>query len=226
MARKGNPRGAVPAPFRQCQYVVGHALHDPPVLHLVPVPVVHVGDPALAVVLDPVHRVAAEAEPGYGAAVGAPQVVRRDLVLYIEFLAYIAHREADVARRASALPGEDEAGTRSSYDRLHRLREPNAVGLPVLGAGPSNLWIRRAGHSPPPVGNVLVAHVGDFAGALTRQEQCFERAADALIAEGRPECGNLGVAEYSFPPLGGVSLHSSTRVAAHHFLGNAPREHR
>ena len=54
-----------------------HGRHDPLVLVGVAVAVVNVGHRAGLVIGDPVHRVAAEAEPGDPRQAGAPQIVRR-----------------------------------------------------------------------------------------------------------------------------------------------------
>ena len=54
-----------------------HGRHDPLVLLRVAVAVVDVGHRAGPVIGDPVHRVAAEAEPGDPRQAGAPQIVRR-----------------------------------------------------------------------------------------------------------------------------------------------------
>ena len=51
--------------------------HDPLVLRRVAVAVVDVGHRTGLVIGDPVHRVAAEAEPGDPGQAGAPQIVRR-----------------------------------------------------------------------------------------------------------------------------------------------------
>ena len=55
-----NDRVSLRPPLRQRQYVVRRGFHDTPVLDLVLVAVVYIGDAALLVVLDPVHCVAAE----------------------------------------------------------------------------------------------------------------------------------------------------------------------
>src|SRR5262249_32954467 len=104
-----NNRASLQRPLCQRHDVVGHSFHDALVLRFISVPVVHVRDSAFAVVLYSVHCVAAEAEPSYGAAVSTPQVVRRNLVLDAEALAYLPHGEAEVARQTAARAGEDEA---------------------------------------------------------------------------------------------------------------------
>ena len=64
-------------PLDEADHVPRHRRHDPLVLVGVAVAVVDVGHRAGAVIGDPVHRVAAEAEPGDPCQAGAPQIVRR-----------------------------------------------------------------------------------------------------------------------------------------------------
>src|SRR5262249_41006387 len=83
----------------------------------------------------------------------------------------------------------------------------DAVALAVLRAGPSGLWIWRTRHLPPPVLDVLAAHVGDLARALTSQQddsQCRSQM--------RPERGDLAVAEHALATPGLGALDASAWV--------------
>src|SRR5262245_17925907 len=102
--------GSSAAPFCQRQYVICHSLHHPLVLRFISVAVVHVGDPAFAVVLYSVHGVAAEAAAGDGRSVSSAQIVRRDFALGAETRADVSHRrrKAQYRRRAAASAGEDK----------------------------------------------------------------------------------------------------------------------
>ena len=72
------PRCSFPVSSTRDDDVAGDGGHDPPVLVVVAVPVVNVGDAALAVVGDPIHRVAAEAKPRDLGQAGSAQIMRRD----------------------------------------------------------------------------------------------------------------------------------------------------
>jgi len=53
-----------------------HGRHDPPILFGITVAVVDVGHRAGLVIGDPVHRIAAETEPGDARQTGSPEIVR------------------------------------------------------------------------------------------------------------------------------------------------------
>jgi len=65
-------------PVDEADYVPRHRRHDPPVLIGVAMAVVNIGDAAGPVIGDPVHRIAAKAEPGDPRQAGSPQIVRCD----------------------------------------------------------------------------------------------------------------------------------------------------
>ena len=88
-----------------------HRRHDPLVLVGIAVPVVNVGHRAGPVIGDPVHRVAAEAEPGDPRQAGAPQIVRRGA------LDARARRPAASAARSTLLLLAREVAARSAPAR-------------------------------------------------------------------------------------------------------------
>src|SRR5215831_16081389 len=116
--------------------------------------VVNGSDAAFAVVLDAVHRIATEAERRDGAAVGAPEIVRRE-PLDVELGADRAHGAVQIPNRAVARARDHEAGrlaVAQLVDNLPRRRgQPHPMALLVLRAGPAGLAIRGARHLPPSV---------------------------------------------------------------------------
>ena len=60
-------------PVDEADHVPRHRRHDPPVLIGIAMAVVNIGDTAGPVIGDPVHRIAAKAEPGDPRQAGAPQ---------------------------------------------------------------------------------------------------------------------------------------------------------
>src|SRR6516165_5252752 len=127
-------------PLGEREKMLGDRLHHALVLDLVAVAIVDVGDPALDVILNPVHRVAAEPQLGDRRAVRSPEIVRRHLLPDAEPPAYLAHLRVQLgaARKyISALAVAD--------DLLCGARNPHAVIPPVLDAGPPRLRVQRAG---------------------------------------------------------------------------------
>ena len=80
--------------------MAGDGGHDPAILVGVLVPVVNVGDAALAVVGDPIHGVAAEAQAGDLGQRGSAQIVRRG-PFDAEFADELLQESARLQRAAS-----------------------------------------------------------------------------------------------------------------------------
>jgi hypothetical protein len=143
-----------PATLDQHCHVAGNSFHDPPVLGSVAVLVVHAAYAAVAVVQYSVHRRTTVAEGGDRRAEGAPQIVRRG-TRQLQLLADVAHGGVEAADRAAVVGDEDEPSVRCLVDRVENvanlLGEPDAVGLGVLGAGPSNAFLGLTRHLPPAV---------------------------------------------------------------------------
>src|SRR5262249_41681889 len=135
-------------------------------------PVVNIADAALAMVLDPVHRVATEAERRDRRAVRPSQVVRRG-ALRAEPRAYATHRAGEHLDRAAAI-GEDEPGglavAKLGDYVACRLRQPHFVRLAVLRAGPAVFCIGRTRQGPPAISYLVVPHVRHFTRPLAGQQ--------------------------------------------------------
>ena len=157
-----------------------HSFHDHLVFARVLVAIVHRGDAALFVILDPVHRVRAEAHLRDRRAMSSSQVMN-DCSLTSEPRADRAHGSVEAGDGTVASGGKHEAGMSPlcGNDVLNALRQPYAMVLLGLGAGPPHRGYLRAGQVPPPSVfiNVLPPHAADFALSLTSEQQDLERTA-------------------------------------------------
>ena len=144
------------------------------------VPVVDAGDAALAVIGDPVHRVAAEAERRSRVPRGSPQIVRRR-PLDAELRADLAHGAVELVDRAAArgrrrrsrwwrrrparraVPAPAPAATRDALAPFLVPGQPSAgTGSPGISHQPSTMCSRRMWATSPgrwPVSRIIFSAV-------------------------------------------------------------------
>src|SRR5271166_5318400 len=92
-------------PFNERHDPLSHRFHHVFVFVGVLMPIIDRSDASFAVVLNPVHGVAAETESGDGGAVSAPEVVRRRF-LHLYDGTDLAHRSVEAVDRSSAESGK------------------------------------------------------------------------------------------------------------------------
>src|SRR5262249_44974443 len=121
-------------------------------------------------VLDSVHGIPPKSHGGDGRTMGATEIVRGHLGLDAKLGADLAHCRVQGGSPTTTGGGEDIAdravADELGNDRARRGRNPHAMALSVLGAGPHLARLPR--HFPPAVFDVLDAHARCFSRALTQ----------------------------------------------------------